>query len=139
MAIHILKDKIFKIPKAYIETPFFRHTSIKKQEDIMTPRNVPAKDDDDIDVKDTPASPNKESETAKLNRLLGAVMRYLSDDEQEEIDIEYLLENTEGLRDWWSEYRELDRKRVEEEIKNSLTNLSLEELENIREQIRTKE
>jgi predicted house-cleaning noncanonical NTP pyrophosphatase (MazG superfamily) len=102
----------------------------------MTPRNVPAKDDSD--VKDTPASPDKESETAKLNRLLGAVMRYLSDDEQEEIDIEYLLENTEGLRDWWSEYRELDRKRVEEEIKNSLTDLSLEELENIREQIRTK-
>ncbi|MBT2616903.1 MULTISPECIES: hypothetical protein [unclassified Bacillus (in: firmicutes)] len=102
----------------------------------MTPRNVPAKDD--LEVKDTPASPDKESETAKLNRLLGAVMRYLSDDEQEEIDIEYLLENTEGLRDWWSEYRELDRKRVEEEIKNSLTDLSLEELENIREQIRTK-
>ncbi|GAB6255155.1 MULTISPECIES: hypothetical protein [Peribacillus] len=103
----------------------------------MTPRNVPAKDD--AEVKDTTASPDKESETAKLNRLLGAVMRYLSDDEQEEIDIEYLLENTEGLRDWWSEYRELDRKRIEEEIKNSLTNLSLEELENIREQIRTKE
>ncbi|MCK1983173.1 MULTISPECIES: hypothetical protein [Peribacillus] len=103
----------------------------------MTPRNVPAKDD--VEVKDTPDSPATESETAKLNRLLGAVMRYLSDDEQEEIDIEYLLENTEGLRDWWSEYRELDRKRVEEEIKNSLTDLSLEELENIREQIRTKE
>ncbi|MBD8135741.1 hypothetical protein [Peribacillus frigoritolerans] len=100
----------------------------------MTPRNVPAKND--LEVKDTPAS--QESEAAKLNRLLGAVMRYLSDDEQEEIDIEYLLENTEGLRDWWSEYRELDRKRVEEEIKNSLTDLSLEELENIREQIRTK-
>ncbi|KOR78816.1 hypothetical protein AM232_10315 [Bacillus sp. FJAT-21352] len=102
----------------------------------MTPRNVPAKDD--LEVKDTPASPDKEREATKLNRLLGAVMRYLSDDEQEEIDIEYLLENTEGLRDWWSEYRELDRKRVEEEIKNSLTDLSLEELENIREQIRTK-
>ncbi|MED3987472.1 hypothetical protein P4646_26150 [Peribacillus simplex] len=103
----------------------------------MTPRNIPAKDD--LEVKNTSASPDKESEIAKLNRLLGAVMRYLSDDEQEEIDIEYLLENTEGLRDWWSEYRELDRKRVEEEIKNSLTDLSLEELENIREQIRTKE
>ncbi|WHY59150.1 hypothetical protein [Peribacillus simplex] len=103
----------------------------------MTPRNVPSKDD--LEVKDTPASPDKEIEVAKLNRLLGSVMRYLSDDEQEEIDIEYLLENTEGLRDWWSEYRELDRKRVEEEIKNSLTALSLEELENIREQIRTKE
>ncbi|MDM5358835.1 hypothetical protein [Peribacillus sp. ACCC06369] len=103
----------------------------------MTPRNVPAKNDSE--EKDTLASPDKESEIVKLNRLLGAVMRYLSDDEQEEIDIEYLLENTEGLRDWWSQYRELDRKRVEEEIKNSLTDLSLEELETIREQIRTKE
>ncbi|MDM5212608.1 hypothetical protein QUF94_14355 [Peribacillus sp. NJ4] len=103
----------------------------------MTPRNVSAKNDSE--EKDTLASPDKESELGKLNRLLGAVMRYLSDDEQEEIDIEYLLENTEGLRDWWSQYRELDRKRVEEEIKNSLTDLSLEELETIREQIRTKE
>ncbi|WP_375088871.1 hypothetical protein ACDZ29_23455 [Peribacillus sp. RS7] len=103
----------------------------------MTPRNVPAKNDSE--EKDTLATPDKESEIVKLNRLLGAVMRYLSDDEQEEIDIEYLLENTEGLRDWWSQYRELDRKRVEEEIKNSLTDLSLEELETIREQIRTKE
>ncbi|CAH0160072.1 hypothetical protein SRABI96_00932 [Peribacillus sp. Bi96] len=103
----------------------------------MTPRNVPAKDE--MKVKESPASPVKESEIAQLSRLLGAVMRYLSDDEQEEIDIEYLLENTEGLRDWWNNYRELDRKRVEEEIKNSLTDLSLEELETIREQIRHKE
>ncbi|MGE7902894.1 hypothetical protein ACQKNS_00610 [Peribacillus sp. NPDC094092] len=103
----------------------------------MTPRNVQAKDD--LELKDSPATSDKESEVTKLNRLLGAVMRYLSDDEQEEIDIEYLLENTEGLREWWSEYRELDRKRVEEEIKNSLTDLSLEELESIREQIRKKE
>ncbi|MGE7760361.1 hypothetical protein [Peribacillus sp. NPDC097895] len=103
----------------------------------MTPRNVPVKDE--MKEKEAPASPVKESEIALLNRLLGAVMRYLSDDEQEEIDIEYLLENTEGLRDWWNNYRELDRKRVEEEIKNSLTDLSLEELETIREQIRHKE
>ncbi|MBO1000766.1 hypothetical protein IOC57_23880 [Bacillus sp. SD075] len=103
----------------------------------MTPRNIKAIDD--LEVQDPPPSSDKESQIVKLNRLLGAVMRYLSDDEQEEIDIEYLLENTEGLRDWWSEYRELDRKRVEEEIKKSLTDLSLEELENIREQIRTKE
>ncbi|MGE6377029.1 hypothetical protein [Peribacillus muralis] len=102
----------------------------------MATRNVPAKDD--VKKKDT-ASPDMQNEIAQLNRLLGAVMKYLADDEQEEIDIEYLLENTEGLRDWWNEYRELDRKRVEEEIKNSLTVLSLEELEAIREQIRQKE
>ncbi|MFD9625450.1 hypothetical protein [Peribacillus muralis] len=102
----------------------------------MTPRNAPAKDDA---KKMDAASPVTETEIAQLNRLLGAVMKYLADDEQEEIDIEYLLENTEGLRDWWNEYRKLDRKRVEEEIKNSLTVLSLEELEAIREQIRTKD
>ncbi|MGE7878769.1 hypothetical protein [Peribacillus muralis] len=102
----------------------------------MVSRNVPAKDD--VKKKDT-TSPDMQNEIAQLNRLLGAVMKYLADDEQEEIDIEYLLENTEGLRDWWNEYRELDRKRVEEEIKNSLTVLSLEELEAIREQIRQKE
>ncbi|KWW20503.1 MULTISPECIES: hypothetical protein [Peribacillus] len=102
----------------------------------MATRNVPAKD---VEKKKDVASPVVENEIAQLNRLLGAVMKYLSDDEQEEIDIEYLLENTEGLRDWWNEYRELDRKRVEEEIRNSLTVLSLDELETIREQIRNKD
>ncbi|WP_285765911.1 hypothetical protein [Peribacillus sp. SI8-4] len=101
----------------------------------MATRNAPAQKD--VKRKDN-ASPAAEIELAQLNRLLGAVMKYLSDDEQEEIDIDYLLENTEGLRDWWNEYRELDRKRVEEEIRNSLTVLSLEELETIREQIRDK-
>ena len=80
----------------------------------------------------------KENEIDRLNRMLGAVMRYLSDDELEEIDIEYLLDQTEGLRDWWQEFREQDRKRMEEEIKQSLSGLSLEELELIREQIRQK-
>ncbi|MFJ7638213.1 hypothetical protein ACQKIC_10570 [Peribacillus sp. NPDC046944] len=80
----------------------------------------------------------KENEVTRLNRLLGAVMRYLSDDEQEEIDIEYLLENTDGLREWWDQYRELDRKRVEEKIKSSLAELPVEELELILEQIRNK-
>ncbi|MFB7641589.1 hypothetical protein ACFY5J_20505 [Peribacillus butanolivorans] len=104
----------------------------------MTPRNVPAnKDNEENENKVSPLV--KENEIVQLNRLLGAVMKYLSDDEQEEIDIEYLLENTEGLRDWWNKYRELDRKRIEEEIKKSLGDLSLEELETIREQIRNKE
>ncbi|MCO0600767.1 hypothetical protein ACFTQL_14200 [Peribacillus butanolivorans] len=104
----------------------------------MTPRNVPTnKDNEENENKVSPLV--KENEIVQLNRLLGAVMKYLSDDEQEEIDIEYLLENTEGLRDWWNKYRELDRKRIEEEIKKSLGDLSLEELETIREQIRNKE
>lgn len=80
-----------------------------------------------------------EEEVSKLNRLLAAVLNYLSDDEVEEIDIEYLLKNTEGLREWWDHYRESNRKQIEEEIKNSLGELSLEELESIREKIKEKE
>ncbi|WP_071394068.1 hypothetical protein [Bacillus tuaregi] len=76
-----------------------------------------------------------EDEIEGLNRMLGAVLQYLSDDEVEEIDIEYLLENTEGLREWWNQYRERNRKQLEDEIKKSLGDLSLEELENIREQV----
>jgi hypothetical protein len=78
----------------------------------------------------------KEDEAARLNRMLGAVMKYISDDEIQEIDIEYLLDTTEGLREWWEKFREMDRKRVEEEIKNSLKDLSLDELQKLREQIR---
>lgn len=80
-------------------------------------------------------NPETEDEISRLNRMLGAVMRYISDDEIVEIDIGYLLDSTEGLRKWWNEFREKDRKRVEEEIKKSLSGLSLEELEKIREQI----
>ncbi len=79
-----------------------------------------------------------EDEKVHLNQMLGEVMRYISDDQIVEIDIEYLLDHTEGLRKWWDEYREKDRKRVEDEIKKSLSDLSLEELEKIREQIKEK-
>ncbi len=76
---------------------------------------------------------------AELNRLLAAVMNYISDDEVEEIDVSYLLENTEGLKEWWDDYKESNRKVVEEEIKKSLNKLSLKELEQIREQIKDKQ
>ncbi|MDQ0255771.1 hypothetical protein J2S74_003153 [Evansella vedderi] len=78
----------------------------------------------------------KEDEVTKLNRLLATVLNYLSDDEVEEIDIESLLDNTEGLREWWDEYRENNRKEIEEEIIKSLGNLSWEELEGIRDKIK---
>ena len=79
-----------------------------------------------------------EEEIDHLNTMLGAVLHYLSDDEVEEIDIEYLLENTEGLREWWDQYRERNRKQIEEEIRISLSDLPLEELESIRDQIKEK-
>ena len=76
------------------------------------------------------------AEIEKLNRLLAAVLNYLSDDEVEVIDIEYLLHNTEGLQEWWDQYKERNRKVLEEEIKKSLGGLSIEELESIREKIK---
>ena len=104
---------------------------------LMANQKVPT--DNEKEIKgSTLDKKGRENEIARLNRLLGEVMRYLSDDEQEEIDIEYLLENTDGLREWWDQYRELDRKRVEEQIKNSLGELPVEDLELILEQIRNK-
>lgn len=74
-----------------------------------------------------------------LNRLLAAVLNYLSDDEVEVIDIDYLLNNTEGLQEWWDQYKERNRKKIEEEIKKSLGSLSIEELESIQEKIKAKD
>lgn len=74
-------------------------------------------------------------EVENLNRMLGTVLNYLSDETIEEIDIDSLLDNTEGLKEWWDGYRERNRKQIEEEIKQSLSELSVEELENIRKQI----
>lgn len=79
-----------------------------------------------------------ESQPENVSRLLAAVLTYLSDDEVEVIDIDYLLTHTEGLREWWDTYREKNRKLIEDEIKNSLGDLSLEELERIRAEIKGK-
>lgn len=109
----------------------------------------PAATSDEMD-KDVPETAlekdiNKEkldkanAEIEKLNRLLAAVLNYLSDDEVEVIDIEYLLNNTEGLQEWWDQYKERNRKVIEEEIKKSLGGLSIEELESIREKIKGKD
>jgi hypothetical protein len=72
----------------------------------------------------------------KLERLLASTLQYLSDDEVEEIDLEYLMEHTEGLREWWQEYREENKKALEKEIQQLLPSLSLEELEDLREKLR---
>lgn len=102
---------------------------------------MPRKDEEiSEEVEKEPTNMKKEEgEEDKLNRMLAAVMEYISDDEVEEIDIEYILDQTEGLRDWWNQYREKNRKRMEKEIKASLGELSLEELEKIREQIKAKQ
>ncbi|MED3563057.1 hypothetical protein [Bacillus xiapuensis] len=78
----------------------------------------------------------KGDESADLSRMLAAVMNYLTNDDLEELDIEYLLDSTVGLRAWWNRYRESNKKIIEEEIKKSLGDLSLKDLEKIREQIK---
>lgn len=83
------------------------------------------------------AEPKDEVEV--LNHMLAAVLNYISDDEVEVIDIEYLLSNTEGLREWWDQYRERNRKDIEAEISNALGGLSIEELEELREKIKGKD
>ncbi len=96
---------------------------------------VPDTEENDLSQND----PKKEDEVGKLTYMLGAVMNYLSDDELEELDIEYLLDETEGLREWWNRYRDSNKKQLEEEIKESLGELSLKELEEIREKIKEKQ
>ncbi|KON85539.1 hypothetical protein AF332_00870 [Sporosarcina globispora] len=105
------------------------------------PKKAASAGNEDETKKDNEAPSNanekSEDEFSKLNRMLAAVLNYLSDDEVEEIDIEYLLTHTDGLREWWDQYRENNKKQIEEEIKKSLGSLSLEELESIREQIKS--
>ncbi len=79
-----------------------------------------------------------QNEVDQLTRMLAAVLDYLADEENEEIDIEYLFDKTEGLREWRKTYQERNRKLIEEEIKESLGELSFEDLQRIREQIKEK-
>lgn len=90
-------------------------------------------------LDEIPSGKNNEDEIDNLNRMLAAVLKYLSDDEVEELDFEYLLNTTEGLKEWWENYRESNRKLIEDEIKLSLADLSLKELEIIREKVRKAE
>ncbi|PKC50059.1 hypothetical protein RhiirA1_487530 [Rhizophagus irregularis] len=89
-------------------------------------------------IQITPDDQNKE-EVKNLTRMLASVLDYLSDENNEEIDIGYLFDKTEGLREWWSRYQERNRKKIEEEIRESLSELSLEELNRIRQQIKEKQ
>ena len=101
------------------------------------PRKQASNESSEEDPQDlSQAKIYKDDEVDHLNRMLAAVLNYLLDEEVEEIDLEYLLNNTEGLREWWEQYREKNRKEIEDEIKISLEKLPLEELESIREKIK---
>ncbi|ASV69471.1 hypothetical protein MKX67_13215 [Cytobacillus sp. FSL W7-1323] len=78
---------------------------------------------------------NNSREINHLNSMLAAVMNYLTDETVEEIDFDYLLDSTEGLRQWWNEYEERHKKEIAKEIKQSLEGLSLKELQQIKKQI----
>ena len=101
---------------------------------------MPKKSDKNTDPENTvvplPGSKQTNDEVAELTRMLAAVLEYISDDTLEVIDIEYLLDETEGLKEWWEHYQENNRKSIEEEIRNSLSDLSLDDLQKIREQIK---
>lgn len=99
---------------------------------------MPRKAAENHQVKET-QDDKERNEIERLNDMLAAVLNYISDDEIEVIDIEYLLNNTDGLREWWDQYRERNRKNIEKEIVQSLGSLSIEALEELREKIRGKE
>ena len=106
------------------------------KEYISMPRKQASNEISEEEYQDhSPEQVNNE-EVANLSRMLAAVLNYLSDEEIEEIDIDYLLNHTEGLKEWWDQYREKNRKEIEEEIKKSLDKLPLEELQSIREKIK---
>ncbi|WNF24687.1 hypothetical protein [Mesobacillus jeotgali] len=116
------------------------HLTDKKEGETLprkTADNPEGKESEQLDI--IPQKDISKEEIEKLNHMLAAVLNYISDDEVEVIDIDYLLNNTEGLRDWWDQYRERNRKKIEEEISKALGDLSIEELENLREKIKGKD
>lgn len=104
----------------------------------MPRKSIQVNDESDEKIIESD-SEKHEVEVENLNRMLAAVLNYISDDEVEVIDMGYLLDHTEGLHEWWDRYQESNRKVIEEEIKKSLGELSLKELEKIREQIKEKQ
>jgi hypothetical protein len=106
---------------------------------VKMPRKSVQNNEEPEKELDGPIDRNSNSEVENLARMLGAVLTYLTDDELEEIDIEGLIDNTEGLRNWWNQYQEGNKKQLEEEIKKSLGELSLKELQKIQEKIKEKQ
>jgi len=102
------------------------------------PRKSPQTNEEETNENNVEAPNNLQSEVDNLTRMLAAVLDYLADEENEEIDIEYLFDQTEGLREWHKTYQERNRMLIEDEIKKSLGELSFEELQRIREQIKEK-
>ncbi|HWL23765.1 MAG TPA: hypothetical protein VNR38_08450 [Ureibacillus sp.] len=105
------------------------------------PRKSNQPDDSNIEEEVTLAADNvlNQQTIDDLTRMLAAVLNYLSDDENEVIDVEFIFDNTEGLRDWWNDYKEKNRQLIENEIKESLGELSIQELQQLRKQIKERQ
>ncbi len=118
------------------------HTNLKykfKRRGTMPRKPAQTEEETEIEkIVHLKSNQPKKEEIETLTHMLAAVLEYISDEEVEEIDFEYILDHTEGLRKWWEQYQENNRKKIEEEIKNSLSELSFEELQKIREQIKEK-
>lgn len=112
---------------------------MKKEGEILPRKTAPNPEEAEKEQEQEQIHEGKNNEVENLNRMLAAVLNYISDDEVEVIDIEYLLNNTEGLREWWDQYRERNRKNIEKEITIALGSLSIEELEDLRGKIKGKE
>ena len=111
--------------------------NIKSDDRSVTMPRKSSKTNEETDIEEVvQISNNQQEEIDNLTRMLAAVLDYLTDEDNEEIDVEYMFDHTEGLREWHKQYRESNRKLIEEEIKESLETLSFEELQKIREQIK---
>lgn len=104
----------------------------------MPRKSAQSNEESDNEIVPLPSMQQNQGEVEDLKRMLAAVLEYLSDDSNEEIDVGYLFDSTEGLREWWTQYQENNRKKIEDEITASLGELTLEDLNKIRDQVKGK-
>ncbi|MEK9197136.1 hypothetical protein [Ureibacillus sp. FSL E2-3493] len=104
----------------------------------MPRKSAQSNEESENELIPLPNTQQNQGEVEDLTRMLAAVLEYLSDDSNEEIDVGYLFDSTQGLREWWTQYQENNRKKIEDEIAASLGELTLEDLNKIRDQVKGK-
>lgn len=104
----------------------------------MPRKSAQSNEESENELIPLPNTQQNQGEVEDLTRMLAAVLEYLSDDSNEEIDVGYLFDSTQGLREWWTQYQENNRKKIEDEITASLGELTLEDLNKIRDQVKGK-
>ena len=79
-------------------------------------------------------------EADNVTRLLCSVLRKL-EKASNSMEFEHIVNVTEGLKNWWESHKEIDRKRIEQEVKKaeeSLSDLSKEAREMLIERLKGK-